>query len=140
MLVITRRTQESFVFRPDNPATASQLTLARVSTPAVIRITCTASRHKPPELDLRFPDRLLRLDTGMQGREKWFDLLIHPDVNPREHSLAALFTGGPIRATLTSHHANGIRFAIEVHREIAVVRSELLGSERHREDGNRVPV
>ena len=141
MLVITRCTQESFIFRPDNPATAARFTLARVSTEDVFaRITCTASRHKPPELDLRFPDRLLRLDTGTQGRETWFDLLIRPDVDPREHSLAALFTGGPIRATLRSHHQNGIRFAIKVHREIAVVRGELLGSERHREDGNRMPV
>jgi len=43
MLVITRCTQESFIFRPDNPATAARLTLARVSTNAFARITCTVS-------------------------------------------------------------------------------------------------
>lgn len=125
MLVLTRNTGQSIIFRPLHPQQASSLTLARVVNDAFITINSSTSRHTRPDLEIRFPDDLLVLETVTEGRDRYFDLLIRETVDPGRITLADVFERGPIEVVLTSRHNRGVRLGIEAPGEISVLRAEI---------------
>lgn len=128
MLVLTRNTGQSIIFRPADPIRAASLTLARAMGESFIGISSYTSRRARPDLEFHFPDDLLVLETVFDGCESYFDLVIRENVDPTAITLAQLFERGPIRVTVADRRRRALQLCIEAHRAISVVRAELLGT------------
>lgn len=128
MLVLTRHTGQSIIFRPADPRRAAGLTLAQVTGEIFIGISAVTGRRNRPDLEFQFPDDLLVLDTVFDGCDSYFDLVIRENVDPTAITLAQLFERGPIRVTVSDRRHRGLQLCIEAHRAINVLRAELQGT------------
>jgi sRNA-binding carbon storage regulator CsrA len=128
MLVLTRYTGQSIIFRPADPEQATRLTLAQVTGEIFIGISAVTSRRTRPDLEFQFPDDLLVLETVFDGCESYFDLVIRENVDPTAITLAQLFERGPIRVTVSDRRRRALQLSIEAHRAITVLRAELQGT------------